>query len=62
MKADSMLIKWLIHDSGISRYAISKATGIAQATLSDIATGKTSIDKMTLGNAMRLTEYAEKIK
>lgn len=62
MKADSALIEWLIHESGISRYAISKATGIGQATLSDLATGKTSIDKMTLGNAVKLTEYAEKIK
>lgn len=60
MKADSALIEWLMHESGISRYAISKATGIGQATLSDLATGKTSIDKMTLGNAIKLTEYAEK--
>lgn len=60
MKADSALIEWLIHESGISRYAISKATGIGQATLSDLATGKTSIPKMTLGNAIKLTEYASK--
>ena len=60
MKADSALIEWLINRSGISRYSISKATGIGQATLSDLATGKTSIDKMTLGNAIKLTEYASK--
>lgn len=60
MKADLNVIEWLIKRSGISRYSISKATGIGQATLSDLATGKTSLDKMTLGNAIKLTEYASK--
>lgn len=62
MKADKNLIEWLLTESGVSRYAVSKATGIAQTTLSDLATGKTSIDKMTLGHAITLTEYAEKLQ
>lgn len=62
MKADLKLITWLLNESGVSMYAVSKATGIAQTTLSDLMTGKTSIERMTLGHAITLTEYAEKIK
>ena len=62
MKADITLINWLLNESGVSMYAVSKATGIAQTTLSDLSTGKTSIERMSLGHAMTLTEYAEKIK
>lgn len=62
MKANKNLIEWLLNESGTSMYAVYKATGIAQTTLSDLATGKTSIDKMTLGHAITLTEYAEKLQ
>jgi len=59
LKADEKLINWLMEDSGLSKYSISKATGIPQMTLSDIATGKTSIDNMTFYTASKLTFYAE---
>jgi len=62
MKADLNLINWLLNESGVSMYAVSKATGIAQTTLSDLRTGKTSIERITLGHAMKLTEYAIEIK
>ena len=63
MKADSILINWLLQESGVSMYAVSKATGIAQTTLSDLTTGKTWVENMTLRHAVTLTEYAElKIK
>ena len=59
MKADLNLINWLLNESGVSMYAVSKTTGIAQTTLSDLRTGKTSIERITLGHAMKLTEYAK---
>lgn len=60
MKADSLTIKWLINDSGISRYQISKATGITEMTLSRLTTGNSKIENLPLKTAAALTEYAEK--
>lgn len=44
-------------DSDITNYRISKDTGIAQSTLSDLINGKTTIDSMRLDNALILNEY-----
>lgn len=57
--ADSGLITWLFEDSGISRYQISKDTGIPESTLSRIAGGVTTMDVVSFGIAARLTGYAE---
>lgn len=62
MKADKTLIVWLLYKSGISRYRISKATGIPQTTLSDLSAGKTTIDQMRFKNAAILTDYAMRMK
>ena len=61
LKADEYEIRKLLFDSNISRYKISKETGIPQNTLSDLANEKTDIKKMRLDNAAKLTEYALKI-
>ena len=61
-KADSKLIHWLLHDSKISKYQISKDTGISESTLSRIASGETKMDAVRFGFAHRLTEYAERRK
>ena len=50
-------IKKLLTDGNISRYKISKDTGISQATLSDYATGKSKIGNMKLDHALKLNEY-----
>lgn len=60
MKADSITIKWLINDSGISRYEISKATGVTEMTLSRLTNGVSKIENLPLKTAAALTEYAEK--
>ena len=60
MKADSLTIKWLINDSGISRYEISKATGVLEMTLSRLTNGVSKIENLPLKTAAALTEYAEK--
>ena len=45
-----------------SRYRIWKETGISQKTLSNYATGITPIGRMSLDNAIKLTEYARKLE
>jgi len=61
MKADSELIKWLLEESEITKYRISKATGIHQTTLTKLENGIALIENLTFKNAAALTEYAEKI-
>ena len=62
MKADLSLIKWILNDSGLSRYQISKETGIHITTLTNLVEGKSLIENLSFKNAAALTEYAEKIK
>lgn len=54
-------IEWLLFDSGVSNYQISRATGISQVVLSKYATGKSDVGKMTLDNAERLYEYYKEV-
>lgn len=61
MKANLIQIYWLLHDSDISKYSISKATGIHITTLTNIETGSSLIENLSFKNAAALTEYAEKI-
>ena len=43
-----------------SRYAIAKETGIKETTLANYANGTTDVLKMSLNNAIKLTEYEKK--
>ena len=52
----------LLTSENISNYQISKATGIAQTTLSDYATGKSKIGNMKLDHALKLYDYYKKYK
>lgn len=60
MYAELLKIKWLINDSGISRYEISKATGVTEMTLSRLTNGVSKIENLPLKTAAALTAYAEK--
>ncbi|GEM_PF-3212925 len=60
MKADSEIIQWLLEQQ-ISRYQISKNTGITEMTLSRLTNGASKIENLPLKTAAALTEYAEKI-
>lgn len=62
LNANEYEIRKLLFDSEVSRYKISKETGIPQNTLSDLVNGKTDIKKMRFDNAAKLTEYAKKLK
>lgn len=61
-EADSRYIHWLLHESGLSRYSISKDTGISESTLSRIVNGSSSIEQMSFGYAHRLTKYARSLQ
>lgn len=60
MKADLLSIKWILNDSGLSRYQISKETGIHITTLSNLVEGKSLIENLSFKNAAALTSFAEK--
>jgi len=60
MKAELLLIKWILNDSGISRYQISKNTGIHQTTLGNLVEGKSLYENLSFRNAAALTSFAEK--
>lgn len=61
-EADSKLIEWLLHESGVSRYRISKDVGITESTLSRIANKETPMDAVRFGYARRLTDYARSVQ
>lgn len=60
--ADSRLIEWLFHESGITRYKISKDLGVSESTLSRIASGNTPMDAVRFGLAHKLTAYARSVR
>lgn len=59
-KADFKKIQKLLKK--LTAYKISKATGIGSTTISRWVTGKTPIEKMSLENAIKLTDYAEELE
>lgn len=56
MFADKNMINWLLENR--TQYFINKNTGVPQSTISDIKTGKKSLDNIAFGNAAKLTELA----
>lgn len=58
-KADLNKIKKLLDET--TAYRISKETGIGETTISRWVTGKTPLHKMSLENAIKLTDYYNKL-
>ena len=58
MIVDIELIESLLEK--YTAYKISKGTGISYTTVNDWKKGETSIFKMQLENAIKLSEYAKK--
>lgn len=58
MIVDVELIEALLEK--YTAYKISKGTGISHTTVNDWKKGETSIFKMQLENALKLSEYAKK--
>ena len=59
-KADFNKIQKLLKT--VTAYRISKATGISDTTISRWVTGKTPIEKMSLENTIKLTNYVEELE
>lgn len=51
------MIEELLETYGISKYRLAKDTGIGQATISDLCSGKTSPDKCNAGTLFRIAKY-----
>ncbi len=54
-------IEKLLFESGLTNYQISKATGIAQTTLSRFTRKESDIENMSLKNALKLNKYYEEM-
>lgn len=60
MKVDTEKIEWLLENA--TQYNISKNTGVAQATISNIINGKRVLKNLTIEVGSKLTKYAEQLK
>lgn len=60
--ADAEHIRWLLDESGISRYKISNDIGMSESMLSRLARDEISIDSIRFGYASQLTAYAIQAK
>ncbi|MGX7197959.1 hypothetical protein [Enterococcus olivae] len=62
MYADKKKIEWLLFESKLSLYNISKNSGVPLTTVNDLANKRTKIERMRFDNASKLTEYAGTLK
>lgn len=60
MKVDTEKIEWLLKNA--TQYNISKNTGVAQATISNIINGKRALKNLTIEVGSILTEYADQLQ
>ena len=60
MKVDTDKIEWLLKNA--TQYNISKNTGVAQATISNIINGKRELKNLTIEVGSKLTEYADQLQ
>lgn len=51
-----MIIDKLLEDAQMSRYKLSKESGVPQATISDLCSGKTSITKCSAGTLYKIAK------
>lgn len=51
-----MIIDNLLREAKMSRYKLSKESGVAQATISDICSGKASMDKCSAGTLYKIAK------
>ncbi len=51
-----MIIDDLLNENKMSRYKLSKESGVPQSTISDICSGKTSLEKCSVGTLYKLAK------
>lgn len=54
-----MTINQIIKEKGFSRYSLSKSSGIPWATLADICSGKTHLERCSAGTLLKLSKALE---
>lgn len=54
-----MTINQILKEKGFSRYSLSKSSGIPWATLADICSGKTHLERCSAGTLMKLSKALE---
>lgn len=60
MKVDTNQIEWLLKN--VSGYQVAKFSGIPQATISNLVTGKRKVENLTIETGHKLTELANKMQ
>ena len=54
-----MTINQILQEKGFTRYSLSKSSGIPWATLADICSGKTPLERCSSGTLMKLSKALE---
>lgn len=62
LDANGASIHWILHESDVTKYRISKDTGISESTLSRLASGFIPIPQMRFEYAHILTQYAHMVQ
>lgn len=61
MKESKEAVEWLLKESGVTTYKISKETGIGLSALYRYTQGKAEVGNMTLDNAIKLHDFAKTV-
>lgn len=56
MEEWTMIINELLKDKNMSRYKLSKTSGVPQTTITDICSGKTSIEKCSAETLYKISK------
>ncbi len=62
MQEAKRAIEYLLFESGVSNYKISKMTGISTPALGKYSNGKSDVENMTFGNAIKLYDCYLQLK
>lgn len=55
-------VHWLMHESDVTMYKVSKETGINPSQLSRIKSGEYGLENLTIRNGLKLQTYARKLR
>lgn len=55
-------VQWLMHESGVTMYRVSKETGINPSQLSRIKSGEYELENLTIRNGLNLQTYARNLR
>ncbi len=59
LRVIELTINQILQEKGLSRYSLSKSSGIPWATLADICSGKTHLERCNAGTLLKLSKALE---